>query len=303
MNLLEYLQSILGKDNVIENELLSRHTSLRIGGPARFFIRVNNEENLLEILNYLEEQKEKYYILGNGSNVLAVDEGYDGVIIKLAGEFEKQEVSDKKIIAGTAVNLASLSNTALNNSLTGLEFASGIPGTVGGALVMNAGAYDGEICQVVENVKLLERELDGSFKLKTYSNKEMKFSYRYSVAKEKTIVFLEASFILEKGDSETIKASMDEMNKSRREKQPLEYPSAGSTFKRPEGFFAGKLISDAGLKGYSVGDAQVSEKHAGFCINKASSSAKDFIQLMEDVADKVEKEYGVRLEPEVIILK
>lgn len=304
MTLQEELIAILGKDNLICNENLSRHTTLRIGGPARFWAVVNTEEILKNLLLYLEEKQIRFYLLGNGSNVLAEDDGFDGVIIKLAGEFNKCSINnnDNAILAGAAVSLAELSRAALNNEFTGLEFASGIPGTVGGALVMNAGAYGGEMKQVVQTVKLLEKENAG-FVVKTYTNEEMNFSYRHSIAKEKEVIFLEASFELAKGNAAYIKASMDEMNKSRREKQPLEYPSAGSTFKRPEGYFAGKLISDAGLKGYAVGDARVSEKHAGFCINTGNATAADFKKLMEDVSEKVYELYQVKLEPEVIILK
>lgn len=299
--MLEELIKILGIENVIENENLSNHTTLKIGGPARLYLKVSSEDSLSKTLEYLINNSINYYILGNGSNVLASDEGFDGAIIRLTGDFEEVKVSDGMITAGAGALLSVISKNALDNELTGLEFASGIPGTLGGALVMNAGAYGGEMCQVVKEVTLLEKE-GSSYKKTVYTNEDMKFSYRHSIAKEKTVIFLSAKMSLEKGNQEEIKASMDEKNKARREKQPLEYPSAGSTFKRPEGYFAGKLISDAGLKGYSVGDAQVSEKHAGFCINKGNATAAEFTKLMKDVSDKVYELYGVRLEPEIINL-
>lgn len=296
------LEDILGKNNITENENLSRHTTLKIGGPARFFIKADTVKKLMELIKLLKENSVRFYIIGNGSNILAADDGFDGVIIKLTGDFEKITVNKCEITAGSGVLLSLLSKTALDNSLKGLEFASGIPGTTGGGLVMNAGAYGGEMKQVVKTVTALVSDGE-DYIIKTFDNIDMNFSYRHSIAKEKEVIFLDAVFKLEEGIYDEIKASMDDMNKSRREKQPLEYPSAGSTFKRPEGYFAGKLISDAGLKGYSVGDACVSEKHAGFCINKGNASAKDFKRLMDDVSDKVYSLYQVRLEPEVIVLE
>lgn len=305
MNILEEFETLLGDRNVLKQEDLSKHTSLRIGGPAKYFLLVDNVDKLIKVLDLCEENHEPYYILGNGSNVLASDSGFDGVIIKLTGDFDKVTASENTINAGSSAMLSVISKIALENSLTGLEFASGIPGTLGGALVMNAGAYGGEMRQVVSTVNLLEAIKEGNknaYVRKTYTLEQMKFDYRYSIAKEKKVIFLSAEMLLEKGDKDVIRASMDEMNKSRREKQPLEYPSAGSTFKRPAGYFAGKLISDAGLKGYNVNGAEVSEKHAGFCINKGGATAADFKQLMQDVSDKVYELYSVRLEPEVIVL-
>lgn len=296
-----YLTELLGNDNVLENELLGRHTTLRIGGPASFFVNVANKENLLELISYLTKNEIRFYILGFGSNILALDEGYDGVIIRLSGDFEEISVNGNEITAGAGIALSIIAKKAYENSLSGFEFASGIPGSLGGALVMNAGAYGGEMVQVVKEVALLEKE-GNEYIFKTYSLSEMKFAYRHSIAKEKEVVFLSAVLSLNKGDKEIIKNTMDDMNRSRREKQPLEYPSAGSTFKRPEGYFAGKLISDAGLKGYAVNDACVSEKHAGFCINKGNASSADFQKLMDDVSDKVYELYNVKLEPEVIVL-
>ena len=302
MNISE-LANIAGLQNIRENELLSRHTTLKIGGPARFFVIVNNEQVLKQLLDKLKSENQKYFLIGNGSNLLALDEGYDGVILKLSGDFENIELKDESSIeAGAAALLSKVSAFAANSSLKNMEFASGIPGTLGGALYMNAGAYEGEMKQIVRTVDVLEYN-GREYVRKEILNEDMQFSYRHSIAKERDMIILGCTISLEKGDSAKIREKMDELNSKRREKQPLEYPSAGSTFKRPEGYFAGKLISDAGLKGYKVGGAEVSEKHAGFCINRDNAKAADFIQLMDDVSRKVYEQYGVELEPEVIILK
>ena len=292
------LQSIIKRGFIKENESMKGHTTLKIGGDAAYFVSVFDRDELLELMKYINQNSVPYFLLGNGSNILVSDNGFDGVVITLDGEFKEMSVSGTRITAGAGAFLSQISRTALEHSLTGVEFASGIPGTLGGALVMNAGAYGGEMKQIVKTVCVLEKDKTG-YEIKSYTVDDMKFAYRYSIAKERELIFLSAEMALTKGEASKIKETMEELNRQRREKQPLEYPSAGSTFKRPEGYFAGKLISDAGLKGYSVGGAQVSEKHAGFCINKGNATAADFERLMQDVIKKVKEETGVVLEPEI----
>ncbi|MCQ2522074.1 MAG: UDP-N-acetylmuramate dehydrogenase [Lachnospiraceae bacterium] len=282
---------------LLENEMLSRHTTFKVGGPATYFVTVKTLEELKEALQFSKEKSLPYFLLGNGSNLLVSDAGYQGVIIKLGGAFDEVTVSGEHITAGAAALLTSVSQTAFANALKGLEFAYGIPGTIGGGLYMNAGAYGGEMKDVVESVTILSP----SGEVEVLSCEEMKFGYRDSILKkEKEGIIVSCSLKLTAGDPTEIKTIMDTNMSSRKEKQPLEYPSAGSTFKRPEGYFAGKLISDAGLKGYSVGGAQVSEKHAGFVINKGGATAAEIDRLMQDVAEKVFALYGVQLEPEVL---
>ncbi|MBR6345295.1 MAG: UDP-N-acetylmuramate dehydrogenase [Lachnospiraceae bacterium] len=280
------------------DEDMSLHTTLKMGGKAHVFVTVKTMAALGELIRVLESVKSDYFLLGNGSNILVSDKGLDIPVIRLAGDFDKVTAEGDMIKAGAAALLSSVARTALDNSLTGLEFASGIPGSVGGAMVMNAGAYGGEMKDAVVSVKVMDENGDVS----EYSNEDMAFGYRDSILKRRKLIVIETVFKLNKGDKESIKNTMDELNKKRREKQPLEYPSAGSTFKRPEGYFAAKLIEDAGLKGYTVGGACVSEKHAGFCVNKDNGTASDFYKLMSDVKDRVYKDSGVTLEPEVIML-
>lgn len=280
------------------DEDMSLHTTLKMGGKAHVFVTVKTMAALGELIHVLKSVKSDYFLLGNGSNILVSDKGLDIPVIRLAGDFDKVTAEGDMIKAGAAALLSSVARTALDNSLTGLEFASGIPGSVGGAMVMNAGAYGGEMKDAVVSVKVMDENGDVS----EYSNEDMAFGYRDSILKRRKLIVIETVFKLKKGDKESIKNTMDELNKKRREKQPLEYPSAGSTFKRPEGYFAAKLIEDAGLKGYTVGGACVSDKHAGFCVNKDNGTASDFYKLMSDVKDRVYKESGVTLEPEVIML-
>ncbi len=280
------------------DEDMSLHTTLKMGGKAHVFVTVKTMAALGELIRVFKSVKSDYFLLGNGSNILVSDKGLDIPVIRLAGDFDRVTAEGDMIKAGAAALLSSVARTALDNELSGLEFASGIPGSVGGAMVMNAGAYGGEMKDVVVTVKVM----DENGNVSEYTNEEMAFGYRDSILKRKKLIVLETVFKLNKGDKESIKNAMDELNKKRREKQPLEYPSAGSTFKRPEGYFAAKLIEDAGLKGYTVGGACVSEKHAGFCVNKDNGTASDFYKLMADVKDKVYESSGVSLEPEVIML-
>ncbi|MBQ5320682.1 MAG: UDP-N-acetylmuramate dehydrogenase [Oscillospiraceae bacterium] len=281
-----------------ENEPLSAHTSFKVGGRAKYFVMPDTEEKLSQLLCYLNSSKEQFFFLGNGSNVLALDEGFDGVIIKLSGEFENLKTEENGIIAGSAVSLKKLTISAKENSFTGLEFAYGIPGTVGGAVYMNAGAYGGEIKDVVAEV----RAMDMNGNVKMFSDSELKLSYRKSVFQENNMIIISARFLLEKGNKEEIAEKMNTLLNKRKEKQPLEYPSAGSTFKRPEGYFAAALIEECSLKGESVGGAEVSEKHSGFIINKGSATAADILALIEKVKAVVLEKKGVKLETEIEIL-
>ncbi len=296
----EKILTVLGEDKVRFDEPLKDHTSFKIGGPADALVIVSNAGELKKTIEYAREEGEEFFLLGNGSNVLASDEGYRGIVIKLEGEFDEAKVDGEIITAGAGITLSKLAGLAMNSSLTGLEFASGIPGTLGGALFMNAGAYGGEMKQIVTRVRVLSFE--GTCEILELTNEEMQFSYRHSILKEKNYIALGCEMKLEKGDKEAIGSYMRELALKRKEKQPLEYPSAGSTFKRPEGYFAGKLIEDAGLGGYSVGGAQVSEKHKGFVINKGGASAKDVKDLIDHVIKTVEEKDGVTLEPEVLFL-
>ena len=297
------LSEILPKENIIKSEDMSRHTTFRTGGPADYFIKIGKKEELKQIIELFHSEGLKfgddYYVLGNGSNLLVSDEGFRGVIVTLEGEFADCRMeSDTEIRAGAAILNVSVANLARDNSLTGFEFAHGIPGSIGGALVMNAGAYGGEMKQVVKSVTAIME--DGSERV--FGPEELEFGYRTSVFKTINCVITDALIGLNKGVKEEIEALMDDLKNRRISKQPLEYPSAGSTFKRPEGYFAGKLIEDAGLKGYTVGGAQVSEKHSGFVINKGQATSADVYRLILDVQEKVFEDSGVRLSPEVILL-
>ena len=295
---LEYLSSFMDKEDIKTNEPMNKHTSFRVGGPAKIFLTVRSQEVLSKILRVIKERNLSYFVLGNGSNLLVSDQGYDGIMIYLGEEFAGIEVKENIIRAGAAAFLGKVARKALEEELTGLEFAAGIPGSLGGGVVMNAGAYGGELSQVVTKVRAMNT--DGE--VVTLEKEELLLGYRTSVFKKEPYVILEVFMELRKGDKQEILGKMDEYTKARIEKQPLEYPSAGSTFKRPEGYFAGKLIMDAGLRGYQVGGAQVSEKHCGFVINKGNATATDIRTLMGDVAKKVKEQFGVDLEAEVILL-
>lgn len=295
---LEYLTSFMDKDDIKTNEPMNKHTSFRVGGPARVFLTIRSEEILSKTLAFIKIKSFPYFVLGNGSNLLVSDSGYDGVIIYLGEEFAGIEVNGTGIKAGAAAFLGKVARKALEEELTGLEFAAGIPGSLGGGVVMNAGAYGGELSQVVTKVRVMNT--DG--KIFILEKEDLLLGYRTSVFKHKPYIILEVFMELQKGLKEEIQGEMDEYTKARIAKQPLEYPSAGSTFKRPEGHFAGKLIMDAGLRGYQVGGAQVSEKHCGFVINKGNATATDIRTLMNDVAKKVKEQFGIDLEAEVILL-
>ncbi len=297
-SLLETIKKCFPAEAIMPNEPMSRHTTFRVGGEAGMLLQVSTPQQLKVMIPLLNEQKIPYFIKGNGSNLLVGDKGYDGIILEIGKEFGNIEVKGNLIVAGAGALMSSIAQEALKNSLTGFEFASGIPGTIGGGITMNAGAYDGELKDIVTKVEVINS--DGE--VISLSNEEMNFGYRTSIIKQKPLIVTSVTLSLNNGDSEKIKARMDELAAKRREKQPLEYPSAGSTFKRPEGYFAGKLIMDAGLRGYTVGGAQVSEKHCGFVINKGNATAEDVYELICDVQDKVKARFGVALEPEVIFL-
>ena len=296
--LLESLRGILSEENILIEEPMSRHTTFKTGGPARLFIRPENRQQLLEALNIIRDNGKQHYILGNGSNLLVSDKGYDGVVISLSSLKNLEVVDETRIRAEAGCLNSQIAALSRENSLTGFEFAAGIPGTIGGAMIMNAGAYGGEMKLITESVTVLNPEGE----IETFNNEAMEFGYRTSAIKNKGYVVLEVILSLEKGDKDTIIATMNELALKRKEKQPLEYPSAGSTFKRPEGYFAGKLIEDAGLRGYQVGGARVSDKHCGFVVNMGDATSTDVYRLICDVKEKVLENSGVTLEPEVIML-
>lgn len=295
MNIYETLCGILGRENVLCDEPMSRHTTFRVGGPADYFVTPESEMQIQDTIRFLKREQIPYYILGNGSNLLVGDKGYRGVMLQLYRKLDAVHTDGKRIEAQAGISLAKLAAAAQRAGLTGLEFASGIPGTLGGAVMMNAGAYGGEMKQVLVSVRAMTPEGE----IRELSAEELELGYRTSIFAKNGNIILNAVMQLEQGEPAQIQAYMDELKARRIEKQPLEYPSAGSTFKRPEGYFAGKLIEDAGLRGFSVGGAQVSEKHCGFVINRGTASAAEIVSLMDAVADKVERQTGVRLEPEV----
>ena len=293
--MVEKIQKLVGEAKVLVNEPMASHTTFKIGGPADYFAMPETIEELAAVLKLCKEENMPYFILGNGSNLLVGDKGFRGVVIQLYKNFDGICLEGTKITAKAGAMLIRVAKEAGKAGLTGLEFASGIPGTIGGAMVMNAGAYGGEMKDVVTAVTVLTKEGE----IKTLSGEEMNFRYRGSVVEDEGYIVLEAVMELKEGNQEEIQARMEELSLQRRTKQPIEYPSAGSTFKRPVGYFAGKLIQDAGLRGYQVGGAQVSEKHCGFVINAGGATAADVMNLMQDVSDKVNAQFGVTLEPEV----
>ena len=294
-NLYEKLAAVLGQEKVLAEEPMKKHTTFRVGGPADLFVMPSSEEEVKAAAAICDEEKVPYYIVGNGSNLLVSDKGYRGVIIQLYKEISRIRVEDNVIYAQAGASLAKIANTALESSLTGFEFAAGIPGTIGGACVMNAGAYGGEMKDVLLEVRVMTS--DGE--VIVLPKEKLELGYRTSVIAKEGYIVLEAAIELRPGEQETIRTYMEELREKRTSKQPLEYPSAGSTFKRPEGFFAGKLIQDAGLRGFQVGGAQVSEKHCGFVINAHEATAADIVSLMDQVSGRVREQFGVVLEPEV----
>lgn len=288
------LQNVMGGSGIFMEEPMKKHTTFRVGGPADVLVQPD-ETALAAILALCRQYHVSYSFIGNGSNLLVGDKGIRGVVIEMTDPMGNIEVDGTKITAQAGAMLSKIANTAASNGLGGMEFAAGIPGSVGGAVVMNAGAYGGEMKDIIEKVYVLDEngaqlELDRD---------ALDLGYRHSCIPEKKYIVTKVVLELVPRNEAEIRSEMKELNEKRAEKQPLQYPSAGSTFKRPEGYFAGKLIMDAGLRGYQVGGAQVSEKHCGFVINKRDATAADICQLMRDVSDKVQAQFGVVLEPEV----
>ncbi|AZR72125.1 UDP-N-acetylenolpyruvoylglucosamine reductase [Anoxybacter fermentans] len=279
---------------IIENAPMSQYTSFKIGGPADLMVEPTNCEGLQKILQFFSRANVPYFVLGKGSNLLVGDRGIRGVVIKMTG-LNYIRIEGNRITAGAGVTLAKLASCALESELTGLEFASGIPGTLGGAVVMNAGAYGGEMKDIITQV--IAYTPAGEKKVLT--NEEIGFGYRKSIFQKNGWIVVEAEMKLKKGDPVEIRAKMIDLNNRRKEKQPLEYPSAGSVFKRPKGYYVGALIEEAGLKGYTIGDAQVSQKHAGFIINRGNATAKDVLSLIRYIQKRVWEMEGVELEPEI----
>lgn len=294
----EKLKSIVGEDYIKKNESMAKHCTFKCGGESAIYIVPGSVEEVAQVVKTCKENNYPYMILGNGSNVLVRDEGYQGAVIEINHRMSMIDVIGEEIVADAGAKLSAVAMTAYENDLAGFEFAHGIPGNVGGAVVMNAGAYGGEMKDVLKWVKVLNH--DGE--IETIQAKDLELGYRTSVIAKKSMVVLQMCIELQIGSAGEIGQMMQILMQKRKLKQPLEYPSAGSTFKRPEGYFAGKLIEDAGLKGYRVGGAMVSEKHCGFVINYDNATATDVLQLIDDVRDKVRQQFGVELEPEVKII-
>ena len=295
---LNQLCEIVGSDHVCVDEPMKDHTTFRIGGNADYFVSPHSAKEIGDVIEACKNAGIPWYVIGNGSNLLVSDRGFRGVIIRLFKNFAMLSVEGEEIRVQAGALLSRTAKKALEHELTGFEFAAGIPGTIGGALVMNAGAYGGEMKDVTKFVMVLTPE----GKVLTLGKEELEMGYRTSIIARKGYLVLEAVLGLQKGDKEQIAARMEELKEKRVSKQPLEYPSAGSTFKRPEGYFAGKLIMDAGLRGFSVGGAQVSEKHCGFVINTGDATAKDVTELIKTVTERIREQTGVTLEPEVKLL-
>lgn len=297
-NIYELLCGCAGGENVRRQEPMSLHTTFRIGGPADLFVTPGSIQAVADSIQICKETQTPYAVIGNGSNLLVSDTGYRGVIIQIGRNLNQVSVNGEEIRAQAGAMLSVIAKTALSESLTGFEFASGIPGTLGGAAVMNAGAYGGEMKDVLTEVTVLTREGE----IRTVPAEKLEMGYRTSLAAKNGWIILEAVLKFQKGDAEAIRGRMEELKMQRVTKQPLDLPSAGSTFKRPEGYFAGKLIMDAGLRGFTVGGAQISEKHCGFVVNKGGATAEDVRNLICAVQKKVQEDAGVKLEPEVKFL-
>ena len=291
----EWIRKLGEQVEILVAEPMKNHTTFRIGGPADALALPKTPEEVAEVVRFCHEHAQSYYVLGNGSNLLVSDEGYRGLVLQLYRNFNDIQVNGETITVQSGAMLAAVARTAYQTGLTGLEFASGIPGTIGGAVVMNAGAYGGEMKNVLKEVTVLTKEGE----VLVIPAKALELGYRTSVIPKNGWIVLGAVLQLKKGDQEQILARMEELKEQRITKQPLDLPSAGSTFKRPEGYFAGKLIMDAGLRGFTVGGAQVSEKHCGFVVNRGNATAADVWELICEVKRRVKEMTGVELEPEV----
>ncbi len=293
-----YIENIIPKERMLFDEPMSRHTTFRVGGAAECMVLIEREEELLKLVPYLNQIEQDYFILGNGSNLLVGDKGYRGIVIKLGEGMNRITVEGDHIYVQAGALLSRTAAVARDAELSGMEFAAGIPGSIGGGVVMNAGAYDGEMKQITESVKVMDQE----GRILVLDNDTMEFGYRTSIIKNRPFIVLEVVLRMQAGRKDEIQTKMDELMARRQSKQPLNYPSAGSTFKRPEGYFAGKLIMDAGMRGYRIGDAQVSDKHCGFVVNIGNASAADVKEVIEEVQERVKERFHVNLEPEVIFL-
>ena len=293
-----YIENIIPKERMLFDEPMSRHTTFRVGGAAKCMLLIEQEEELLKLVPYLNQIEQEYFILGNGSNLLVGDKGYRGIVIKLGEGMNRITVDGDHIYVQAGALLSKTAAAARDAGLSGMEFAAGVPGSIGGGVVMNAGAYDGEMKQITESVKVMDQE----GQILVLDNDTMEFGYRTSIIKNRPFIVLEVVLRMQPGRKDEIQVKMDELMAKRQSKQPLNYPSAGSTFKRPEGYFAGKLIMDAGMRGYRIGDAQVSDKHCGFVINIGNASAADVREVIEEVQERVKERFHVNLEPEVIFL-
>lgn len=293
------LENILDKSRIKYNEPMKNHTTMKVGGNCDCLVLPESIEEIKNIITYAKENKIDYYVIGNGSNLLVIDEGVHALIIKITNKFAKVDVIGEEIIATSGASMPIVSINARKNSLTGFEFACGIPGTIGGGVRMNAGAYGGEIADIFVEATYLDT--DGS--IKNISKEKMNFGYRHTYFSDNPeLIILSAKFKLKKGSQEEIAKKMEENAVARRTKQPLEYPNFGSVFKRPEGYFVGKLVSDSGLRGYTIGGAQVSEKHTGFIVNKNNATCKDIVELIRYVQKSVYEKYGVHLKTEVVFI-
>lgn len=293
-------QSLFSKDDceILLQEPMRNHTTFKIGGPCKVMFVVKNYKIVPTLLKVLKENNEKIFVLGKGANVLFLDEGYDGVVIKFSNKFAQVQVRGNQLICDSGVTIARMSNTALDNGFTGAEFAWGIPGTVGGAVCMNAGAYHGEFSEIVKEVHYI----DENYEMRVIENKDLQFGYRHSFFTDNFGIIIRVIFAFETKDKKEIKARMDKVLEMRLDKQPYTLPSAGSTFKRPEGAYAAALIEECGLKGYQHGDAEVSRKHSGFVVNNNKATSKEVLELIEYVKQVVKEKTGYQLECEVKIV-
>ena len=294
---MEKLEKILKKENIKYNESMKKHTTMKVGGEAKVLVEPESVEEIKQVIDFAKENNIEYYVIGKGSNLLVSDDGVDGIVIKISSKFSDIKVDGNTIYATSGASMPLVSITAKNNMLSGFEFACGIPGTIGGGVKMNAGAYGSEISNIITEITYLDEE--GS--IKTIKNEDAKFGYRDSIFKQNDkLVILSAKFELEeKENNKEIEKIMNENNNSRRQKQPIELPNFGSVFKRPEGHFVGPMIIECGLQGYKVGDAQVSTKHAGFIVNLGNATCKDVEELIEIIKEKVYEKFNVHLETEV----
>ncbi len=295
---IQSLRKFVPEENICLQESMASHTTFRIGGLADCFVQLENTEQLIKVQKYLSQVGVPFFVLGNGSNLLVSDAGFRGVILQIGSKMNRVTVEGNVIVAQAGASMAQIARTAMEHELTGMEFASGIPGTIGGGVVMNAGAYGGELSQIVTQVNVVNSE-GGIMEL---DNETMEFGYRTSTIRNNPFTVTEVILRLEKGDRQQIRERMEELAAKRREKQPLEYPSAGSTFKRPAGHYAGQLIMEAGLRGLQCGGAKVSDKHCGFVINTGNATAEDVRKLIREVQARVKDQFNVDLETEVLFL-